>query len=118
VTKIQHTPQINFKIDYTKVPKEYLEVARGMETQYFQYMIEQMNKTVDKAEHESSSQNFYNSLLDLERAQIMAKEDRNGGLKDLILQQILPPHLLNRAKIVPNKDANLAYQNNASMIKE
>lgn len=121
MTKIVQNPHlIQNKIDYSKVPKEYLQVAEGMETQYMDYMIQQMRKTVHKEEAPSTAENYYNSLVDFERAKIMAKENE-GGLKDLILRQILPQHILNRAT-TKTKNSNLVrnYQNIAdqSKIKE
>ncbi len=74
------------------VPKEYLEVAEGMETQFAQHLLTEMRKTVDKNSPSSSAQKIYESMQDLERAKIIAKSDHGLGVKDLVLDQIYPAH--------------------------
>ena len=72
-----------------QVPKPYLDVAKGMESQFARYMFEQMRKTVPESE-QSTAQDFYNSMLDDERARLLAQRNEGKGLQRLILEQIYP----------------------------
>ena len=54
-----------------------------------------MNKTVNKAESDSSASDYYKSLLDHERSKIMSKNQNGQGLQKLILDQIYPKRLRN-----------------------
>lgn len=74
------------------IPKPYRDVAKGMETQFAKLMIEQMNKTVDKTESQSSAAKYYQSLTNQKRAELMASGD-GLGLQKVILDQIYPKHL-------------------------
>ncbi len=76
-----------------EILQKYNDIAEGMETQFNEYMLAQMNKSIDKDEPESSATQYYNSLLDSERAQILSKNNGGLGLKKMILEQILPAHL-------------------------
>jgi Rod binding domain-containing protein len=73
--------------------KPYEEIAEGMETSFTSHMLKEMRKTIPKETPDSSSMDYYNSLLDQERAQIMAKSDSGLGVKKVILDQIVPQHL-------------------------
>ena len=73
--------------------KPYEEIAEGMETSFTSHMLAEMRKTVGKEDPESSSMDYYNSLLDYERAQLMAKSESGLGVKKVILDQIVPQHL-------------------------
>ena len=74
------------------IPEAYLNVAKGMEQQFIQFMIEQMKKTVDMANPESSALKFYQSILDNHHANIMADKNNGKGLQKVILDQIYPAH--------------------------
>ena len=52
-----------------------------------------MRKTIPKEEADSSAMEYYNSLMDYERAQLMAKSDSGLGVKKVILDQIVPQHM-------------------------
>lgn len=84
--------------------KPYVDLAEGMETQFASHMIEQMRKTVPRENEPSSAQQYYESLMDHEYAQALAKSDTGIGIKRVVLDQILPAHL---------KDAHATYQRNA-----
>ncbi|MCB9060644.1 MAG: rod-binding protein [Halobacteriovoraceae bacterium] len=71
------------------VPDPYKKVAAGMERQFADFMIQQMNKTVGD-ETQSSGEQFYKSLQDSERARILTEKDGGLGLQRLILEQIYP----------------------------
>lgn len=81
--------------------KPYEEIAEGMEASFTAHMLAEMRKTIPKESPDSSSMDYYNSLLDYERAQLMAKSDTGLGVKKVILDQIVPQnmkHYLKQAK--------------------
>ena len=71
-----------------KIPKDYMEVAKGMETQFLHHMFNELRKTVHKSEPESQATDYYNSLQDYERSKILADSPNGIGLKDMILDEI------------------------------
>ena len=73
--------------------KPYEEIAEGMETTFTSHMLAEMRKTVGKEGPESPGMEYYNSLLDSERAQLMAKSESGLGVKKVILDQIVPQHM-------------------------
>jgi Rod binding domain-containing protein len=97
ITPKIHNPQLDRaqkQYDkYKNVPKQYLEVAEGMEAQYINYMLNEMEKTVHKEKPDSPAEKYYKSLINAERAEIMAKTENGVGIKDVILDQILPQHM-------------------------
>jgi Rod binding domain-containing protein len=95
---------------YKNVPKPYMDVAKGMEKQFISYMIAQMNNSVKSENKDSSAEKYYKGLMDNERADIMANTKNGIGMKDLVLDQILPSHLKQPANI---KAAVKMYQQKA-----
>ncbi len=95
--------------------KPYVEVAEGMETQFTNHLIEQMRRTVPRETELSSAESYYESLIDNERAKTMAQSDTGLGLKNVILEQIVPAHLKQQpsAHTVRN-----AYQANVKGVDE
>ena len=77
------------------VPAEFREVAEGMESQFARHLIDEMRKSVPENDDESSSTEFYDSLLDEEYAQLLAKSSPGLGIKKLILDQLYPQQNLN-----------------------
>ncbi|MGE3609632.1 MAG: rod-binding protein [Bacteriovoracaceae bacterium] len=77
----------------TNPVKPYEDVAEGMEANFTSYMLQEMRKTVPKETPDSSAMEYYNSLLDSERAELMAKSDSGLGVKKVILDQIVPQHM-------------------------
>ena len=81
------------KVDDTQyIPKQYKEVAAGMEQQFAEMMLDQMNRTVGESEDEESSgggMDYYKSMQKSERAKMMTQQ-KNLGLQDMILNQIYP----------------------------
>jgi Rod binding domain-containing protein len=71
----------------------YEDIAEGMESSFTSHMLKEMRKTIPKETPDSSSMDYYNSLLDHERAELMAKSDSGLGVKKIILNQILPEHM-------------------------
>ena len=61
-----------------------------MEENFIKFMIEKMRKSVPTTEKDSTAQSYYKSLIDQERAKIMASTNGGIGLQKLILEQISP----------------------------
>ncbi len=81
--------------DRQYVPKQYQEVAEGMEQQFAEYMLQQMNKTVNEEDAENAAgMDFYKSMQTSERAKAMAQQN-NLGLQEMILDQIYPKRMRN-----------------------
>ena len=72
------------------IPKEYVKVAQGMEKQFAEFMINQMKRSVQKADTESSAESYYNSLIDSKRADMMVSQGEGLGISKMILDQIYP----------------------------
>jgi Rod binding domain-containing protein len=87
--------------------KPYDEVAEGMERQFTNYLLDQMKKGIPKDGESSSAREFYESQLDGEYAEAMAKSDSGIGIKKVILEQILPPQL--KKTPVLNRDGQNMY---------
>lgn len=77
----------------TNPVKPYEEIAEGMEANFSAHMLAEMRKTIPKESPDSSAMEYYNSLLDYERAQLMAQSDSGLGIKKVILDQIVPQNM-------------------------
>jgi Rod binding domain-containing protein len=77
----------------TNPVKPYEDIAEGMEANFTSHMLAEMRKTIPKETPDSSAMDYYNSLLDYERAQLMAKSDSGLGVKKVILDQIVPQNM-------------------------
>lgn len=120
MSQINKLPNFNLKnqtgntAKFKNVPKPYLDVAKGMEKQFIGHMIKQMKSTVQSEKPDSSATQYYKSLMDDERAGIMADTENGIGLKDIILDQILPQHMKQTANA---KDVVKMYQPHADSTK-
>ena len=101
------------------IPDPYKKVANGMERQFVEFMVNQMNKTVGKEDEQDSGMNYYKSLLNSERSKSITENRGGVGVQELILNQIYPERLrtpqnhqafLNRNKNVYEKQ-NLEMHN-------
>lgn len=81
------------KTQKTNPVKPYEDIAEGMEANFTSYMLQEMRKSIPKESPDSSAMEYYNSLLDYERAQTMAKSDSGLGVKKVILDQIVPQNM-------------------------
>jgi Rod binding domain-containing protein len=102
--------------EQTNIPDAYKKVAEGMEAQFTNHMIKQMNKSVNKSKQDTPAANYYNGLLDYERSKIMAKQ--GTGLKEVILDQIVPAHLkprINNKNFGPKGQQVSRYQRAKTM---
>ena len=79
---------------YQYVPKKFIEVAESLEGQFISHMLKQMETTIGSKQG-STAENYYKDLQTSERAKIMVKKSEDGGLKDLILNQIYPENYRN-----------------------
>jgi hypothetical protein len=64
-----------------------------MESKITSHRLAEMRKTIPKETPDSSAMEYYNSLMDYERAQLMAKSDSGLGVKKVILDQIVPMNM-------------------------
>lgn len=112
MSQIKSAPQIHMRRNvvqqdkYKHVPKPYMQVAEGMERQFTNHLLAQMRKTVHSANPESNAERIYKSMLDDERAKLMAQSDSGLGVKDMVLDQIYPQH-----RRVNPRDAVQMYNN-------
>ena len=80
------------------IPDDFKKVATGMEQQFLQYMLQQMNNSVQKTGEESTAGKYYKGLLDTERAKSFSNSDLgHTDIKSLILNQIYPQKFRNQA---------------------
>lgn len=91
----------------TNPVKPYEEIAEGMETNFTSYMLAEMRKSVPKEGADTPAMDYYNSLLDSERAQLMAKSDSGLGIKKVILDQIVPQNMKHYLKKNAHPEVNL-----------
>ena len=87
----------NTKDNSKLIPDPYKKVASSMETQFLNFMISKMKNTINQNTPDSSAVEYYNGLINKERSNIMAKNNGGLGIQKLILNQIYPPHLRNKA---------------------
>jgi len=87
--------------------KPYVQVAEGMEQQFANMLISQMRKSIPRETAPSSAQEFYESMMDQEHSEAMAKSDTGLGIKRMLLDQIVPAHL--KEKTLP-REAHAAYR--------
>lgn len=80
--------------DYKFIPKAYKDVASGMEKQFAEFMITQMESSIG-SEDTNSAAKYYKSLMNSERADVMATKDQGMGLQKVILDQIYPQRMRN-----------------------
>jgi Rod binding domain-containing protein len=91
------------------IPDPYKNVAKGMEKQFAEFMVKQMNKTVGGPENEGTGTNYYKSLLTSERANAMTDNNGGLGLQNVILDQIYPERMRNEfsyKRYLAQKEAN------------
>ncbi len=78
------------------VPKDYKDVAAGLEQQFAEMMLSEMSKTAEESEEsgDGAGMEYYKGLQNTERAKTMT-EQNTLGLQDMILNQIYPQRLRN-----------------------
>jgi Rod binding domain-containing protein len=76
------------------IPNDFKNVASGIEKQFAEEMLRQMNKTTGQKAGGSDSK-FYKSMLNSERANALAQNNGGLGIQDLILDEIYPRRMRN-----------------------
>lgn len=105
--------------DYKFIPKAYKDVASGMEKQFAEFMITQMNNSIGSEETNSGAK-YYKSLLNSERADVMATKDQGLGLQKVILDQIYPQRMRSEIaykQFLAAQDARVIKKNDIQMAK-
>lgn len=105
-------------IDDTQfIPDQFKEVARSMEEQFVQVMLEQMDRTVDQTdEANSAGMDYYKSLEKMERAKIMTSQN-NLGLQNMVLDQIYPKRMRNEMALKHYQAQNAGIHQNLPSYK-
>lgn len=99
---------IHKKIQMNKVPKAYKKIASGLESQFAKQMLNEMRKSIHKEKPDSTAQNYYNGMLNDKHAEIMT-EQNDLGLQEVILRDILPKHILERATHITKRNGIAQY---------
>jgi Rod binding domain-containing protein len=104
---------------YDYIPDPYKKVATGMEKQFAEFMITQMESSTGAKETNSGAK-YYKSLMNSERADMMASKDQGMGLQKVILDQIYPERM--RTKLAYNQflaqqDSRIIRKNEVQMTK-
>ncbi len=90
----QVKPQ-SIKDDSKYIPEPYKNVARGMEKQFVEFMLEQMQKTAPSSQTDTASQ-YYQGLMKSERAENMVRHNGGLGIQEVILDQVYPKKFRNK----------------------
>ncbi len=90
---INNNRPISGNESFKYVPTAFKKVAQGMETQFSEFMLNQMRKGTLLDEDDSSSMDYYKDLMDTETAQAMAKKEKGVGIQKVILDQMYPENL-------------------------
>lgn len=83
--------------DSKYIPEEFKKVARGMESQFAELMLKQMESTATLGEEDNSTASgIYKNWLNTERAKIMTDSAKKLGVQDLVLDEIYPKKFRNK----------------------
>ncbi len=99
------------------IPEPYRDVAKGMEKQFAEFMLQEMHKTVSDTDT-STGMDYYKSLMTSEQAEQLINKESGLGIQQVILDQIYPQNM--RSEFAYNQyKAQLAQatQNKPSMIR-
>ncbi len=102
------------KSKFENVPKQIMDVAKGMETQFAHKLFAEMRKSVKKTKPESSAERFYNSMMDYENAKTLS-ETTGIGMKEVVLDQIYPNY---KAKALPKNAQQVKMMYEQAKAKE
>lgn len=95
------------KVDkFKNVPKPYMDFVEGMERQFTNHLLNEMRKTVHTADPETQAEKYYKSIMDDERAKIMAESDSGLGIKEIILDQIYPQYKTRKDEVINAYNTN------------
>jgi Rod binding domain-containing protein len=93
--KINQVQNRQVKSDEQYVPTKFKKVASAMESQFAEFMLQQMQKTVNRNTADDSSSKYYKSLMNTERAKTLANQNGGLGIQKMILEQIYPKRYRN-----------------------
>jgi len=102
---------------YEYIPDAYKKVATGMEKQFAEFMISQMENSVGKTENNQAAK-YYKSLMNSERAEMLATKDQGMGLQKVILDQIYPQRMRNALaykQFQAQQDSRIIKRNDVKM---
>ncbi len=94
------------KDDFQYVPDDHKNVARGLEQQFAQYMLKQMNKSIGNGP-DDTAMNYYKDLNQTEQAKMLSNVKNGLGIQKLILDEIYPEKFR-------NPEAMAAYEGHKS----
>lgn len=72
---------------YKHVPKQVMEVAEAYESQFTNFLLNEMKKSSQM--DMGPAEKIYNSMLDEERSQMMAKTNTGLGIKDVVIRDLM-----------------------------
>ena len=104
--------------DLKYVPEDFKKVAGGLEQQFVEYMLKQMNKSIGKGSTEGSAMDYYKDLQNTEQAKTLTNTNNGVGVQELILNQIYPKKFRNAqamAAFSKDKNSRLIKRNNIEM---
>lgn len=99
------------------IPEPYLDVAKSMEQQFVEFMMNEMQKTTGE-EIQGAGADFYKGLMNTQNAEQMVNNRGGIGIQNVILDQIYPKHL--RSEMAYNgykKQVEAQNANKPSMIR-
>jgi Rod binding domain-containing protein len=73
---------------YANVPKQYMEVAEGIERQFTNHLLTQMQKSA--GDSIKGVEKLYRQNLNSEYAKLMSESSTGVGIKDVVLRDIVP----------------------------
>jgi len=73
---------------YKDIPEAAMKVAEGMETQFTNHLLAEIQKS--SGQKLGGTQKIYRSMLDSERAKMMAQSATGLGIKDVVLKEFYP----------------------------
>lgn len=90
VTRPQNQPAIVELPDGRKIPKELAEIAKGMESQFYDLLFQEMEKSIDRAEEKAPADDYYQSLLRQERVEAITSKNQGTGIQKIIIDKFAP----------------------------
>lgn len=90
---------------YKYVPKEVMEVAEGIESQFTDHLMREMKKSSGK--ELGPAENIYHSMLDSERSKMMAKTNTGIGVKDVVIRELYPQFEQKNLHKAPAEQVNM-----------
>ena len=74
-----------------------------------------LRKNIQKTKPDSSATAYYKSLQDYEYSKLIAEQSKGNGIKEMILEQIVPDHVKQKITISAGMKE---YRNAQNMLEE